>query len=340
MEFQISKPLSDLITINLFFMKKLLLFASSLFIAFQSNAQNCSGLFFSEYVEGSNNNKALEIYNPTPNPITINGDYRIVRYNNGTSAAVAEVNNQAMVVLGQRTIQPYDVWVLVIDKRNPAGTGTELPVDAALQAVADTFVCPDYNTSYALYHNGNDALSLQRNVGGTWVYADIIGEIGVDPVNSWTDCPPLYDGSCGAYYTKDQTLQRKSGVQKGVSVNPSPFIAPAEWDSLPNNTFSGLGQHGCTCDPNYVGLKEKVSVKHSEVKLYPNPTTNVVTFLSADKKINAVRIFDVSGKLVEEINLPKGKIQFKNELKLTTGLYFVEIRFENGSITSEKLMIQ
>ncbi len=321
-------------------MKKLLLVASTLFIAFQSNAQNCSGLFFSEYVEGSNNNKALEIYNPTPNPITINGDYRIVRYNNGTSAAVAEVNNQAMVVLGQHTIQPYEVWVLVIDKRNPAGTGNELPIDAALQAVADTFICPDYNTSYAIYHNGNDALSLQRNIGGNWIYADIFGEIGVDPVNSWTDCPPLYDGSCGAYYTKDQTLRRKSGVQKGVSINPSPFIAPAEWDSLPNNTFSGLGQHACTCDPNFVGIKEQSSVKYSEVKLYPNPSTGDVTFLSADKKISSIHIFDITGKMVEVINLPKGKIQFKNELKLTTGLYFVEVRFENGTITSEKLMIQ
>ena len=321
-------------------MKKLLLFASSLFIAFQSNAQNCSGLFFSEYVEGTNNNKALEIYNPTPNPITINSDYRIVRYNNGTGAGVAEASSQAMVILGQHTILPYDVWVLVIDKRNPAGTGTEIPVDAALQAVADTFVCPDYNTSYALYHNGNDALSLQRNVGGTWVYADIFGEIGFDPINSWSDCAPFYDGSCGAYWTKDQTLQRKPGVQQGVTVNPSPFIAPSEWDSLPNNTFSGLGQHACTCDPNFVGIKEQSTVKYSEVKLYPNPSSGDVTFLSADKKISAVRIFDITGKLAQEINLPNGKIQFKNELKLTTGLYFVEVHFENGTITSEKLMIQ
>ena len=321
-------------------MKKLLLFASSLFIAVQSNAQNCSGLFFSEYVEGTNNNKALEIYNPTPNPITINSDYRIVRYNNGTGAGVAEASSQAMVILGQHTILPYDVWVLVIDKRNPAGTGTEIPVDAALQAVADTFVCPDYNTSYALYHNGNDALSLQRNVGGTWVYADIFGEIGFDPINSWSDCAPFYDGSCGAYWTKDQTLQRKPGVQQGVTVNPSPFIAPSEWDSLPNNTFSGLGQHACTCDPNFVGIKEQSTVKYSEVKLYPNPSSGDVTFLSADKKISAVRIFDITGKLAQEINLPNGKIQFKNELKLTTGLYFVEVHFENGTITSEKLMIQ
>ena len=31
----------------------------------QLHAQDCANLFFSEYVEGSNNNKALAIYNPT-----------------------------------------------------------------------------------------------------------------------------------------------------------------------------------------------------------------------------------------------------------------------------------
>src|SRR6202008_873427 len=130
-------------------MKKLLLSGLLLGAFISINAQYCSELFFSESVEGSQNNKALEIYNPTPNAITINSDYRVVRYNNGTNAATAEASSQAYVILGHHTIQPYDVWVLVIDKRDPNGTGNEVPVDAALQAVADTFVCPDYNTSYA-----------------------------------------------------------------------------------------------------------------------------------------------------------------------------------------------
>ena len=34
-------------------------------------AQDCSQLFFSEYVEGWSNNKALEIYNPTGNAIDL-----------------------------------------------------------------------------------------------------------------------------------------------------------------------------------------------------------------------------------------------------------------------------
>jgi hypothetical protein len=302
-------------------------------------------LFFSEYVEGSNNNKALEIYNPTPNPITINGDYRIVRYNNGTGAGVAEGSNQSMVVLGQHTIQPYDVWVLVIDKRNPLGTGNELPVDANLQAVADTFICPDYNVSFAIYHNGDDALSLQRNVGGNWVYADIIGEIGVDPdgaqsaTGAWTDCAPLFDASCGAYYTKDQTLIRRWNVQGGYSTNPSPFDPTQTWDSLPNNTFSMLGAHNCNCDPNFVGLKEVK--KLSEVKLFPNPSNgSSVTFVSADKKITSVRVINALGQIVKTIAVTKTSEKVTLDLNVSKGIYITEVIFEDKSLTSERLIVE
>ena len=35
------------------------------------NAQDCSELFISEYLEGSGNNKGIEIYNPTTQPIEL-----------------------------------------------------------------------------------------------------------------------------------------------------------------------------------------------------------------------------------------------------------------------------
>jgi predicted extracellular nuclease len=46
-------------------MKKVTTLAISLIVSLIAFAQPCSELFFSEYVEGSSNNKALEIYNPT-----------------------------------------------------------------------------------------------------------------------------------------------------------------------------------------------------------------------------------------------------------------------------------
>jgi predicted extracellular nuclease len=52
-------------------MKKVSLLSLSLLSAFTMNAQNCSELFISEYVEGWSNNKAIELFNPTNETIEV-----------------------------------------------------------------------------------------------------------------------------------------------------------------------------------------------------------------------------------------------------------------------------
>ena len=65
-------------------MKKSLLLLAVIITA-TLNAQVCSELFISEYVEGPANNNAIEIYNPTPSSISLGG-YTINRYSNGASS--------------------------------------------------------------------------------------------------------------------------------------------------------------------------------------------------------------------------------------------------------------
>ena len=55
-------------------------------ITFFLNAQDCSDLFISEYVEGPANNNGIEIYNPTNNSIDLSS-YTINRYSNGSSSS-------------------------------------------------------------------------------------------------------------------------------------------------------------------------------------------------------------------------------------------------------------
>ena len=66
-------------------MKKTLLSLSIIF-TMSINAQDCSELFISEYIEGPGNNNAIEIYNPTNNPIDLSG-YSINRYGNGATSS-------------------------------------------------------------------------------------------------------------------------------------------------------------------------------------------------------------------------------------------------------------
>ena len=65
-------------------MKKTLLSLSLITLALVGISQDCSELFISEYVEGSGNNKAIEVYNPTGSSINL-ANYRLIRFSNGAS---------------------------------------------------------------------------------------------------------------------------------------------------------------------------------------------------------------------------------------------------------------
>lgn len=101
-------------------MKKIILTIFSLFIVLGLSAQ-CGDLFISEYLEGSNNNKALEIYNPTANAVDLSG-YAIGRFSNGSTNPSSDP-----VVLPNTMLAPYDVYVIVLDRRQEDGSGFDLP---------------------------------------------------------------------------------------------------------------------------------------------------------------------------------------------------------------------
>ncbi len=86
-----------------------------------ANAQ-CSELFMSEYQEGYNNNKALEIFNPTANAITLTGNYRIIRWSNGSAVSDADID-YVQPLTG--TIQSGGTFTAILDKRTPSETGAD-----------------------------------------------------------------------------------------------------------------------------------------------------------------------------------------------------------------------
>lgn len=178
----------------------------------QSAWGQCSDLFFSEYIEGSAVNKALEIYNPTASSISLTG-YVVYRYNNGSASP-----SDSLILQG--TIPAYGVYVI-------ANAGA----DPAVTAVADT-------THNVTSYNGNDAISLIET--STADTLDIIGIIGVNPGISW----PVGTGS-----TRDFTLVRMAGVDAGTQ---DWAVGATQWNVNPEDSFGFLGSHGSSCDPNYV----------------------------------------------------------------------------------------
>ena len=139
-------------------MKQILFFAISLF-SFNLFAQDCSDLFISEYVEGSSNNKAVEIYNPTSSAVDLSA-YKVVRYANGAS----DVSDE-MTLSG--SLNPYSTWV--ITNSDTTSTNEFGYIEIELYNMADQ-LAPAYPSP--LYMNGNDAIGLTKN--GTLI--DLIGK--------------------------------------------------------------------------------------------------------------------------------------------------------------------
>ncbi len=137
---------------------------------------DCSNLFFSEYIEGSSNNKSIEIYNPTNFPINLTG-YTLVKYLNGSPTP-----SGTRVLSG--TIASGDVYVVSNNNAN-----------------ASIILASDDTTGFMNF-NGDDALSLNYLTDTL----DIIGIIGVDPGASW---------AVGTGSTFDHTLVRTAYTYKG-----------------------------------------------------------------------------------------------------------------------------
>ena len=164
-------------------------------------------LFFSEYIEGSSNNKALEIFNGTGAAVDLAaGAYNVQMFFNGSATAGLTINLVGTVGTG-------DVFVLA-----------QASASAAILAQAD-------QTNGAGWFNGDDAVVLRK---GTTII-DVIGQVGFDPGTEW---------GTGLTSTADNTLRRKLSVTAG-DVNGSDAFDPIfEWDGFAIDTFSGLGSHG------------------------------------------------------------------------------------------------
>ena len=205
-----------------------------------SGCAGASDIFISEYFEGSGNNKGIELYNPTAEPIDLSG-YELQRWANGVTTAT-----DWLQLVG--TIAPHATHVLVNGQTEDIdlGGGAISPAcDPQLQALADQLgnAYPD-----PLYFNGDDALVLVKN--GTTVI-DIFGKPGEDPGVAWTDDESncfIDVGNGAEWLTSNHTLRRLPDVLTGVTIPPLCFDVLAEWEVLDMNDWIGLGWHTINCE--------------------------------------------------------------------------------------------
>lgn len=182
---------------------------AALGFSLNASAATPTELFVSEYIEGTSNNKAIELFNGTGAAVDLAaGGYLVQMYFNGAATA-----NTAITLTG--TVADGDVFVLAHASAN-----------ATVLAQAD-------QTSTASFYNGDDAIVLRKG-GADGPILDVIGQVGVDPGTEW---------GTGVTSTADNTLRRAPGVVAGDTDGTDAFDPAAQWVGYATDTFDGLGGH-------------------------------------------------------------------------------------------------
>ena len=150
-------------------------------------------VFFSEYAEGSSNNKYLEIYNGTGSTVDL-VDYLVLGNYNGNPF------NDTLRFPAGTALADGDVFVVAHEDAS-----------AGITALADSLIESPYanGTSYIAVFNGDDVRALVHISGTDSAIIDIIGTLeGGDPGDGW-------DVAGVTEATKDHTLVRKDAVMEG-----------------------------------------------------------------------------------------------------------------------------
>jgi len=246
-------------------------------------------LFISEYIEGSGNNKALEIYNPTGIPVSLD-NYRIAQATNGGGWEYYHYFPQGAVLAAN------DVWVIITD------------------AIAPTLFDPanaDEVLAYpsVVHFNGNDARAIERTDNGTDYYIiDVFG----DPDS---DANIDVAGVTGA--AVDHTIVRKSSVLTGNTdwaASAGTNADDSEWIVYPINTFDYLGWH-------FYGLSQEADIIAFSVEYQMAPAV-----IDTENATVTLEVLHGSGldAIVPEFTLSAGATAYINGEEQVSGTSVVD----------------
>ena len=301
-------------------MKQILLSMTVLF-AMTVNAQitDCADLFFSEYVEGYGQNKAIEVYNPTSATVDLSA-YQIERYSNGAtnSSAGGVTNLTGMLVSG-------DAFVITSGETDTGSTfGFIDPILFSMSDLAE----PVGSYPTPLHMNGNDAMVLTKGVD----IIDVIGKVGEDPASgAWTD-DAASGFTMGSWWTAQHTLIRKNTVLSGDNNGLDLFDPSLEWDSLVIGSWNNLGTHNCDC----IGASVINDANSVSYVVYPNPA-NIGETITVNTKEKI--------KNIEVVNLLGEKLFTESSNKITTstlskGTYILMINLSDSRVLENKIIIE
>ncbi len=359
-------------------MKKTLLILFLAFFAISIHAQ--TDLFFSEYAEGTGNNKCVEIYNPTNQDVDLS-EYYVLRFSNGNSTFTSGGATQL-----EGTLEPYKTYVLV--NGQTTSTSSSPACSPVLQALANQL---DHDYPAPTYMNGNDAIALIKTPGGETPNADmsnvtsvdLIGQIGlgslIEDETGWSyvqDSTLTYNNSGGEpvdgqiinfivqdkamdgntygpfwmSWTSNHSLIRKPTVVDGIKANPNPFNVKMEWDTVaavldslgyPTYTDIWTNLGSHACVADPNYLSVDENSAMGTLSLYPNPVVSDHFAFNTSAPVESIYVFDILGKVIyQEVFTSPVKTTDVAVASMKKGVYMVKVVFVDNSSTTQKLLVR
>ena len=296
-----------------------------------ANLAVANDLFFSEYMEGSSNNKYVEIYNGTGDAISLE-DYQVKLFANGAASATSTLDLTGTL--------PQDEVIIIYNSL----------IEASILSI---ITAHGYKVASSVANfNGDDAVGLYLNN----VLIDQIGIVGgADPGTAWTGTGA--NGS--AYSTLDKTLVRSSSVYQGNTT----YLwtgSTTEWTAYNINTSTYLADHTFTSgnveDPSlaygqyflditgpYCAVLDGINIPWNslatEYGYLTNAmkdyftTTNQATILSARLRyeflVNKYPTLDANNFLVNGSNTPLYAFRFDVQLDTNPNAFIYMVLFSS-----------
>ncbi|MEL1231586.1 MAG: lamin tail domain-containing protein, partial [Candidatus Neomarinimicrobiota bacterium] len=251
-----------------------------------------SEIFFSEYSEGSGNNKYLEIYNGSSETINLD-DYVILSNYNGNPWS------ETFTFVPGATLESRDVYVICFGG-----------ADESILEFADE-VCPWLDPWRVAGFNGDDARALASAID-TNIIIDIIGTLDGDgdgiPGEGSEDDPGGGWEVAGVYEaTKNHTMVRKASIYEGNGGNWASSAGTSEnnseWIVYEQDYWENLGWHssfgsnlpvkdGLGYDIDWTNITNELSANwlsnlvdgavsfEYAIGIFPVPSTEIVSWTS------------------------------------------------------------
>ena len=204
---------------------------------------NTLDIFFSEYAEGSSNNKYLEIFNPTSETISLDG----YAYPNVSNAPT--------------TVGVHEFW-------NTFETGATIAPGAVYiiaHGSADQTILDKANETHNFLSNGDDGYAIAKGTETDHSYIDFIGDFNGDPGSGW-------EVAGVANATKDHTLVRKETVISGNTdwtASAGTNADDSEWIVKDKDDWTDLGKHNEVVEPTVTS----VEFSSSDIRLFEDDVT-------------------------------------------------------------------